>query len=60
MVAVFSDGGPAGKERPHGAVVIAGSVVDLRLLRNDSHAPIGLVILGREPRDVLIRVAGIG
>ena len=47
MIAVFADGSPSRKQRPNRTEVISGPVVDFRVLRDDAHAPIGLMIFSR-------------
>src|ERR1035438_4644217 len=60
MVAVFTHGSPSSKQRPDRAKVIPGPVIDLGMLRNDPHTPVGLVIFCRESGDGLVRVFGVG
>src|SRR4029077_19610619 len=56
MVAVFADRCPTSKQRPYRAVVITRTVVDLRMVGDDPHSPIRLMILGREFRNGLVGV----
>ena len=56
MVAVFCNRSPTRKEGPDGTKMIARAVVDLRLPRDNPHAPIGLVIFRRQLRNGLVRM----
>src|SRR3984885_15865072 len=60
MIALFGHRGPAGKQRPDRAVVIARSIIKSGLLRNDSHTPVRLMILGRKLRDGLVCMVWVG
>ena len=44
VIAIFPDGGPAGEERPHRAVMVAPAAEFRRMVRDDAHAPVGLLI----------------
>src|SRR5689334_5446502 len=57
VVAVFSDRGPTGEERPDRAIVITRAIVDLRVPGDDAHAPICLMIFSGELRDGVVGVS---
>src|SRR5580693_6498239 len=56
MVAVFADRCPTSKQRPDRTVVVTRTIVDLRMVGDDPHAPVRLMILGREFRNGLVSV----
>src|SRR5580692_748570 len=48
VIAVFADGSPPRKQRPHRSVVVSAAAENRGTVRNDSHPPIRLVLGGRQ------------
>src|SRR6266404_1831754 len=51
MIAIFADAGPAGEQRPDGAVMISAAAEFRRAAGDDAHAPVGLLVHIGELRD---------
>src|SRR5712692_10105917 len=51
VIAILSDAGPAGEQRPDGAVVITAAAEFWRVIGDDTHAPVGLVVGAGKLRD---------
>src|SRR4029077_15717246 len=56
MIAILSDAGPAGEERPHRAEMISIAGVFGRGRRKNAHAPVSLHIRSDEARDHFSRL----